>query len=545
MRNRPDLTAWRRPTWLVVGVVLVLGISSGRVAVAQLTPESPQVQQAVQQAIKFLEEGGGTDSRLGAQALVGLAMLKYGSNRDHPQIRHAAEAVQKTLQGRDPGVLKSNNEIYSLGLATIFLVELDPSTYRREIELLLEILRRTQKPHGGWGYAERDTGDTSMVQYAALAMWEAQRAGFNVPQSMVEGLAEWLLRTQDPGGGYGYQGKVSPNWQPVPQSSVRLSLTAAGLGSLYICADLLGLADQAPQQEEGIPAALREVRDDAPAARKPKTRIDPGLIRAAQRRGNQWIAKNFEVDTKQWTHYYLYALERYMSFREAADGTDAHRIPWYAQGAAFLLKTQEEKGSWAGQAQATADTAFGLLFLMRSMKKSIEKAHGLGPGLMVGGRGLPKDTSQVEVRRGQVVARPLLGPAEELFAMLDDPAGDSYGRAIEQLTDLTPDEAQKVFGNRPDRLKQLLRDASPQARIAAIHALGVGGHLDGVPPLIQALDDPDGGVVRAARDALRRLARKPAGFGLPDAPNGPDRIAAIRRWKAWYRAVRPNAEFDN
>lgn len=545
MRNGPKLTAWRRPAWAAVGVVLWAGIVGVRPAVAQFDPESPRVREAIERAMKFIEDGGAAPSGMGSYALAGLAFLKYGSHRDHPQIRRAAEVVTKALEGRDPGELKSRNEVYSLGLATIFLVELDPSTYRREIELLLEILRRAQKPHGGWGYTDRETGDTSMVQYVALAMWEAKQAGFHVPQSMIEGLAEWLLRTQDPSGGYGYQGKVSPTWKPVAQSPIRLSLTAAGLGSLYICADLLGLSEQAQRKEEGIPPALREVREDRRAAGRVKTRIDPNLVRAAQGRGNQWIAKNFQPDPEQWTHYYLYALERYMSFREAAEGTDSHRIAWYSQGAAFLIRTQEPDGNWSGRAKATNDAAFGLLFLVRSMKKSIEKAQELGAGLLVGGRGLPRDTSRVEVRRGQVVPRPLLGPAEELLAMLEDPATEEYAAALERMIDLTPDEAQRIFGEHPDRLQQLARDASPQARITAVAALGAGRDLSAVPALIHSLDDPDAGVARAARDALRRLARKPAGFDLPDLPTEPQRAAAVREWTAWYRAVRPTAEVEN
>ncbi len=541
-------TRFVRSTWLVglgIAVVLAPGSARGQAGGDPLGPESPQIRRAIEWGITFIESGAENDSRMGAQALLGLALLKHGSHPDHPQVKQAAANIQKSLAGREPGQLRSNNEIYSVGLAAIFLLELDPATYRSEIEQLLDILRRTQKPHGGWGYADRETGDTSMVQYAALAMWEARRAGFTVPQPMIEGLTEWLLRTQDPSGGYGYQGNVSPSWQPVPQSQIRLSLTAAGLGSLYICADLLGFAERAPQREEGIPSALQEVREEEPADRRIQTRIDPALIRAAQRRGNQWMAHNFQAaDEGSWIHYYLYGLERYMSFREAHEG-DGHRIPWYRAGAAFLLQDQEQRGSWTGRGGAPADTAFALLFLMRSMQRSIDKAQGLGAGLMVGGRGLPKDTDRVEVRLGQVIARPLMGPAEELLAMLDDTSGAGYDRALDQLAELTPEEAQRVFGGQPDRLRRLARDASPQARIAAAHALGLGRNLDVVPLLIQSLDDPDPGVVRAARDALRRLARKPAGFGLPDAPSDAERAAAIRQWKAWYLAVRPNAEFES
>ena len=529
---------------LTVSLVLVACLLGSHATPAELGPESPEVRQAIDRALHYLETGSQSENRMGGHALMGLAMIKHGSNREHPLIQRAVATIQKNLGDCNPEKFQSR-EIYGPGLATIFLIELDPSTYRREIECLLEWLRRAQKPHGGWGYSDRTTGDTSMVQYAVLAFWTAQQAGFTVERPMIENITDWLIHTQDPSGGFGYQGKIAPTEDLIPQDSVRLSLTAAGLGSLYICADMLGLAPQAPQQEEGIPAALRKVQEGQAKAPPPKTRIDQKLLVAAQRRGNQWIAKNFKINPDQWTHYYMYALERYMSFREAAEGQGAHRIPWYHLGAKFLTESQDEAGSWKGQASAPVDTAFGLLFLMRSMRKSIDKAQGLGAGLMVGGRGLPKDTSQLQVRRGKVVAKSLMGPAEDLLAMLDDPDADEYDDVVEKLTDLTPDEAHKLFGTRPDRLRQLARDASPQARIAAVQMLGSGRNLDNVPLLIKTLDDEDTGVMRAARDALRRLARNPLGFGLPDSPNAGQRADAIGQWKAWYRAVQPDAEFEN
>ena len=58
-------------------------------------------------------------------------------------------------------------------------------------------------------------------------------------------MANWLLKTQDPSGGFGYQGNIAPNAGAlVAQSEIRPSMTAAGSGSLYICANLLGLIDK-------------------------------------------------------------------------------------------------------------------------------------------------------------------------------------------------------------------------------------------------------------------------------------------------------------
>jgi len=195
-------------------IVLCLLIGWADVCLAY-TPESPEVRQAVDRAVKFLESDAADDGRLGA-------------------------AIQGRLGNMDPHGLEI--DIYSTGLSIIFLCELDPSKYRPEIECLLEYLRLRQKPHGGWGYPDRETGDTSMTQYGVLSSWEATQAGFVVPRQMILAVTLWLLKTQDPSGGFGYQGVVSPTFRPVRQKRVTLGLTAAGLGSAYICADLLGLS---------------------------------------------------------------------------------------------------------------------------------------------------------------------------------------------------------------------------------------------------------------------------------------------------------------
>ena len=83
-----------------------------------------------------------------------------------------------------------------------------------------------------------------MTQYAVLSSWTAKHAGFNVPMESVEAVAEWLLKTQDPSGGCGYQGKPGGIRALVPQDEVRPSMTAAGSGSLYICASFLGMTQK-------------------------------------------------------------------------------------------------------------------------------------------------------------------------------------------------------------------------------------------------------------------------------------------------------------
>jgi hypothetical protein len=59
-----------------------------------------------------------------------------------------------------------------------------------------------------------------------------------------------------------------------------------------------------------------------------------------------------------------------------------------------------------------------------------------------------------------------------------------------------------------------------------------------------ALDDPDWQVVLAADEGLQFIGRKIAP-SLGEKPDDQARTAAVQRWKQWYLAVRPDAEFDN
>ncbi len=533
----------RAPLPVAVAVMVSLMLAFSQDAVA-FTPESREVKRVVARAIKFLESDAAKDNRLGARALVGMALLKHGAKPEHPKVVQAVEAIQKTISAAgDPAAITA--DIYSVGLSIIFLVTLDPSKYHSEIEALLDCLDVRQKKHGGWGYPNKETGDTSMTQYGVLGSWEALQAGFDVAPESVEGVATWLLKTQDPSGAFGYQGKVSKNFEPVKQAAVRPSMAVAGLGSVYICADLLGLSAPA-RKDDDLPPAMEEVKPKERAGLRVRgTRIDPRLVRRAQARGDRWVADNFEIGPPQWTYYYLYALERYQSFREAAVGKSSREPQWYNEGVRFLMDKQKDNGSWQSNSGAVAGTAFGVLFLSRSTKKRIERARGLGTGTLVGGRGLPTDTRRVEVRRGKVVTESPAGLAESLLEVLKKPGGLRDPGVIEGLVELPVEESRALISEHAAKLRELARDSSPEARRAAVSALVRSGSLDNVPTLIYALTDPDPAVVREARDGLRRISRRIGGFGLPNEPSEEERRRAIDNWKAWYLAIRPDAQFED
>ena len=517
-----------------------------------LTPSSPEVVRAVDRAIDFLNSDAARDGRVGAGALAGIALLKHGAPQSNPKVVAAVRQIQAAVaRAGEPADL--GMDVYSAGLSTIFLIELDPQVYRSEIDFLFAHLEAIQRPHGGWGYPDGQTeapaGDTSMTQYGVLSCWKATQAGIPLPPGMAQGVTTWLLRTQDPSGAFGYQGVVSNTFDPVPQERIRHSMTAAGLGSVYICADFCGINKRVKEDKDtnGLPPAMKRV--GVSTTQQPgavAVNIHPGLFQAAFARGNNWMEKNFVPENPQsaegWTHYYIYALERYYSFRELAEGRTGTSSRWYDGVAGYLIKTQSKDGSWNSRAGKVCDTAFSALFLMRSSRKAIEKARDFGAGTLIGGRGLPKESEIVKVRQGQVVATPKLEAVEKLLAATDDTDDSDFS---EMMAVLPPEEARALVSKHARKLKELSGDTSADARFAAVKTLGQSSDLDHVPTLVYALTDPEPAVVIEARNGLRRISRRFSGFGLPDEFSPAEVEQAIRRWKEWYLAIRPDAQFED
>ena len=81
---------------------------------------------------------------------------------------------------------------------------------RKKREVQVEMLnRRRQSEEGAWSYlgdAEGKHGDTSQTQYVVLALWTAQKQGLIVETEKVAAACNWLLRTQDITGSWGYHG---------------------------------------------------------------------------------------------------------------------------------------------------------------------------------------------------------------------------------------------------------------------------------------------------------------------------------------------------
>jgi hypothetical protein len=248
------------------------------------------------------------------------------------------------------------------------------------------------------------------------------------------------------------------------------------------------------------------------------------------------MSKNYVVASPDYALYYLYATERYQSFYELLTGNSEAEPQWYNNGYEYLVKTQLKEGGWDDDCGRTVDTAFAVLFLLRSTQQSIQAS--LGEGTLVGGRGLPANVAAATLRGNKVIANQMQTKVGEMLAMVDD-ADQS------RLDELARDPRGLVVGEidaaSARRLEQLVRGGEPAVRLLAVRALGRSGNLDYVPTLIYALTDPDRDVALGARDALQFVSRRFDGFGPPDGFTERERFDAVEAWKNWYQSLRPDA----
>ncbi len=451
--------------------LLILCVAAGEARA--VTPQSPEVRKLVDESLAYLNNPitDGNGIKLGGRCLVGLAYLKAG-RRDHPHIAEAVKAC-RDMMTRETNYI--DFDMYSNGLAIIFLCEASEKDYAREIQWYLNQLKLRQKEHGGWGYANSETGDTSQTQYGALSYWEALRHGFRIDGGSVEGVADWIMRTQSPQGHWGYQGIAAPPGERVDQVPESCSMQAAGLGIAYICADLLGASSSsaaisapAEDQRAPLPASLRRLDEqqrpgDAQRIRPQRTNL--GKLMGAIDEGQKWFTQHYKIDNGDYNYYYLYALERFRSFQEAFDGAWNDEPQWYNDGYEFLLKTKKPQGYWNAGCGPACDTAFAILFLLRSTQQSLR--GGLGEGALVSGRGLPMNLSKAKLVDGQLVIEQVHAKVNELLTMID--ADDNAA-----LDDLARDPSQLVVENvdaqSGRRLQQLARGGDPDVRLLSIRA---------------------------------------------------------------------------
>jgi hypothetical protein len=507
-----------RLVWIVAGLLAASGT-----AVAQQVP-------AVNKALDYLRNAARGNST-GETALATLALIKAEVPLNDPGIVAGLKTIESRFQASSYVPERtSGTDVYTAAVIILALANHDSTSHKAQIASVADFLIGRQNANGSWDYQGRDQGDTSISQYAVLGLWEAENAGARVSPGVWDRAASWYISSQSPEGSWTYH-RDSPTGETV-------SMTAAGVGSLLICQRQLAAYKQLVMSQNPY---LMPVLTEAQRTRYTvETKND--RITSAANAGMSWISRNF-VPTNSTVfgsspYYGLYGIERIgaLAGRNNLGGVD-----WYQVGGQFIVSTQQGGGNWSAAHGEVPNTAWAVLFLTKSTKKSVERIRirRLGAGELFGGMGLPKDLSSISEAGGRLIARPMDGAVEGMLTVLEDPRAMNADSALAGLLARYQTGGPRALAPFRDRFRKLLNDTDPGVRRVAAWALGRIGDLGNVPPLIEALRDPDEVVVNEAKTALQLLGRKIEGLGPPASPSPEQRETAIKAWKSWYEAVRP------
>jgi hypothetical protein len=294
---------------------------------------------------------------------------------------------------------------------------------------------------------------------------------------------------------------------------------------------------------KGLPALQkrdeRKKRGGGPITDK----VSSAQMKQAITDGNRYFVANYKIDAGVSQFYYMYGLERYLSFRELAEGTSEKEPKWYNDGVNYLRPQQKPDGSWQRDYYGPViETSFATLFLMRSTKKTIQKI--IETGKLVAGRNLPDDLTEVrQTKDGKIVSAKDPPVIDDVLNMLEDedsPLSDFINGMPEQLQ-LSPDPAKR--SQQLDRLRRLAVSGTFQARLTAVNTLARLRDLDNVPALIFAVTDPDTRIARAAVKGLQFISRRIDVSQITDESEPNQKKEIAQRWRQWYLSVRPDGTF--
>ena len=348
MRLRQSLSRNDAFRCCAISVAVVWAVSLPGRLCAAADPPLPQqkVRRAIEKGRDWLlreQEANGTwecamrteDTRVGATALVMLALANAGVEVEHPALRKSLEWLRR----------QSPDETYSVSLQTMVLAMLAPDTDRPILERNVKWLEGTQVRQGpaagSWSYGKaKGAGDNSNSHFALLALHEADRAGVRVSPAAWKLAHQYWVSCANSDGSWGYT---------IGNSGGSGSMTCAGIASVWITSEHI---DSPDAQDRGETVACCGV----------------GSSPKVLERGLDWLGKRFTVlenpgGGQTWHFYYLYGLERVGRFTARRFIGQAD---WYLEGAKMFVKTQDAfTGAFRGGPieDPVVATSFALLFL--------------------------------------------------------------------------------------------------------------------------------------------------------------------------------------
>ncbi len=541
--------------------LITVQMATPAMAQKKYTTDHPVVHEMIRRGISYIEKEKSSD--FGFKVMYALAayksnvLLSTDNPKEHVLIDDAVHAMDNlTAPTLDGG--QSFNTMYAGALACVLLLELDAEKYQDKIQLLLDHIAARQQEDGAWGYREsKIVGDTSQMQYIALALWLAQQKGFKVDPAMCKRGLEWMVKYQMPDGGWIYKQPTGIDPSAGPGAiTVRHSLVAAGLGTVYLYADTLQLFDRqlanatALRMDVDLPRAVIDVTNEsedqrASGARNALISYDIGKLRNVMNLGNNWFRQNFEVEVEDYNLYFLYGFERYISLRQYLDGEIAASSgleDWYDQGVEFLKRIQQADGRFNSPDDDISDdvnTAFAVLFLTQSMSITLGDA---AKGPLRGFQDFRSNIIFKESGDGKIVTGSIEKSLTDFLELMDTTEADEMELFTLSMNNTGLDGNNVSRGEQLQRLRELVKNENWKARLIAVKFISRQRSLENVPALIFALTDPEPQIVHAANQGMMFVSRKTTGPVLSEDPPVNEKAAAVKQWTEWYLRIKPDGQ---
>ena len=529
------------------------------------SPDDKKVEKMVRKAMAYLRKNHSSEDR---NCLAALAIVQATKRYDArvPEGDAYVDKIVKSVRAEvNGGRLLNHQEMYYPCLALILLCEMDDQLYRPEIDKLIKMFEERQLKDGAFTYKGKKTWDTSQTQFVALAYFVARQHKVNVKIDSSKRILEFMMGAQE---------KDVKTWTYTKRDvKLRLSIHAACSGTVYLLGDLLRLQPRLKQQNAPKASALGLDLPDSISIYIPQTAPGEGatgdgqwggtgpLVNINQQRlkevkngANKHFNDAYNISTKKWPYYYLYALERYAYFREQAEGNMGSGAlrNWYDDGVEALGAIQKPDGSFPDGPEPNSpsfvNTAFAVMFLVRS-----SEVLSLPPNTssLTGGNDLARLRGKKlkEMRAGQIQSNETSQDLNELLKSLNE---DLSSEQLSVITDSLR-EAIREYQSRPETsrvqaqgfLRLLVKDKNYFKRLIAVRFLAGEQDLDNAPALIYALGDPDVRVAIEAHNGLRLISRKIDSIKLPEKPTRGDLESVKQQWTSWYTKLRPSGKlFD-
>lgn len=376
----------------VVCVSLLAVLLCGRVEAASRQREVADwdVDRAIAEAKRFLyarqrSDGhwpyyaGGVGPIGGATAWTMFALLEAGESHQDQRIRKGLEALGKIKTGH---LYVIATRVMVLG--QIVASDKDSPHRAKLMEDVKWLLRGFPRARGAWGYGGPEImGDNSCSQFALLALWEAQRAGIDVPTHLMRMVEATWLRRQFADGGWTYSGQTNV------KTPATLSMTTAALASLYICQDVLSTTCAKYRHQKSRNSGWAFL-----GARLKDDYIDDGYLAFCVQRIGMTSGRKFISD-----------------------------MDWFAAGAGKLAEPNPKGRSFRGKWGPVVQAGFELIFLSRGrIPLTFNKVrHGAGDSWNFHGRDVARFTEFMRRNFEQRMRWQIVKIDEDVKLLLDAP----------------------------------------------------------------------------------------------------------------------------